>query len=144
MRPLILLVEDDPDDALFLQRAFDQLGLDCDFKRVEDGREALDHLEGLGLYGDRSRHPLATHMILDISIPKISGLDVLARIRSRPALRGFPVIILSGSAEPEDVDRAQALGIDAMLQKPLSIGELTEIARGIARRWGIAAKKYAT
>jgi two-component system, response regulator len=136
MRPCILLVEDDPDDAFFLKRAFEQLDFDCDLTKAEDGQEALDCLKGPA--AGRSR---PTHMILDISVPKVSGLDILSWMRSRPELRSIPVIVLSGSAEPAHARWVQSLGIDAMMKKPLSLDGLAEIARDIGRRWGIAPRR---
>jgi CheY-like chemotaxis protein len=135
----ILVVEDDPDDALFLERAFVKAGV-AGFDRVlGDGQEAISYLEGRGPYADRSAFPLPSHVILDLKLPKVSGLEVLGWLRSSERLRDLRVVILSSSGERSDRERAEALGVDGYFVKPSRSADLLQVVREIARLWSLAS-----
>jgi CheY-like chemotaxis protein len=138
MTPIILLVEDDENDRLFFERAVRKLAYGWKVATAGTGREAVDYLSGAGKYSDRSVHPLPTHVLLDLKLPELSGLEVLEWIRSQPAHRALPVIVLSSSREPSDIDRAKALGVDAYEVKPVEFKSLIVTVRSIAERWRIA------
>jgi len=126
----ILLVEDSSEDVLFFQRAAAKAGLRCSLEVVENGQLAIDRLSA----GDS---PKPTHILLDLKMPLVSGLDVLAWIRSHPDVATLPVIILTSSQLASDSSRANELGVDAFLVKPVSSRALLEIVREIAERWNI-------
>ena len=138
MTPVILLVEDDENDRLFFERAVRKSGYGWKVASAGSGREAVDYLSGAGKFADRSAHPLPTHVLLDLKLPELSGLEVLEWIRSQSAHRALPVIVLSSSREPSDIDRAKALGVDAYEVKPVEFKALIATVRSIAERWRIA------
>ena len=126
----ILLVEDSTEDVLFFKRAAAKAGLRCSLEVVENGQLAIDRLS-------ENASPKPTHILLDLKMPLVSGLDVLAWIRSHPDVATLPVIILTSSQLASDSSRANELGIDAFLVKPVSSKALLEIVREIAGRWNI-------
>ena len=114
----VLHVEDDPNDVLLLQRAFRRAGLTHALQVVTDGDQAVAYLTGQGQYTDRSAHPLPSLILLDLKLPRRSGLEVLAWLRSDPEVKKLPVIVLTSSRLSEDVDRAYALGANSYMAKP--------------------------
>jgi CheY-like chemotaxis protein len=128
---VLLLVEDNPDDVLFLRRALRKGGHSLRLEVVQNGEEAIAYLSGQGTYVDRRRHPLPTHVLLDLKLPKISGFEVLAWMRSRPEFASIPVSILSSSPQTADIDRARALGADCYLTKPISFEQLVPLVNRI-------------
>jgi CheY-like chemotaxis protein len=138
MTPVILLVEDDENDRLFFERAVRKSGYGWKVATAGTGREAVDYLSGTGKFSDRSAHPVPTHVLLDLKLPELSGLEVLEWIRTQPGHRELPVIVLSSSREPSDIDRAKALGVDAYEVKPVEFKALLVTVRSIADRWRIA------
>ena len=128
--PRILLVEDSSEDVLFFKKAFIQAGLVSSLDVATDGQEAMERLSA-GAGTDHS------HVLLDLKLPRFSGLEVLSWIRTHPVLADLPVIILTSSQLPMDVQKATSLGIDAFLVKPVSFRDLVEVVRGIGERWRI-------
>jgi CheY-like chemotaxis protein len=117
----LLLIEDDPNDVLFFTRACRTLGFRAPPVVRSDGEEALAYLS--------AERPDA--VILDLKLPKLSGLEVLERIRSTPRLADLPVYALTSSGEPSDVARAARLGVKEYLTKPTSYADLLEVVRRI-------------
>ena len=131
----ILYAEDEPDDILFLKRAFKSAGLPHTLNAARDGEEALEYLAGEGPFSDRAQYPLPDLILLDINMPKLSGLDVLARLRSQPLFKSVPVLILTSSSRSEDRERASELGADDYLLKPSDPLKLPELAKSLHDRW---------
>lgn len=136
----VLLVEDDADDVFFLRRAFEKAGVGGLEQVVSDGQEAIAYLSAAGPYADRTSYPPPSHMILDLKLPKVSGLEVLEWLRTRGPRRDLPVAILSSSGEKVDRDRATALGVDGYFVKPSGQGELVTIVRSLAASWKLPAR----
>lgn len=132
MTDTILLVDDSPDDVLFLTRAFRRAGVDNPLHVAEDGQQALDYLAGKNQYADRSAHPLPLLVLLDLQLPHVPGLEVLRWMRSQPELRGVIVVVLTSSDHPADVKQAYALGANSFLSKPSNPNDLPELIRSIA------------
>ena len=114
----ILVVEDNADDVYFARRALRNAAPHVTVAFVHDGQAALEYLRGVGPFADRSVHPLPAMMFLDLKLPYIHGLDVLAAIRADPMLKGLPVVVLTSSEEERDRNRAQALGIQDYVVNP--------------------------
>lgn len=131
----ILVAEDNPHDAYFLQRAFSKAGINAPMHFVQDGREAVDYLAGQEEYRDRDAYPLPHLLLLDIKMPLMDGMQVLKWLREQPGLRRLPVIILSSSAEPRDVNLAHELGANGYTMKPSGVEELLEIVLCLERYW---------
>lgn len=131
----ILMVEDDPNDILLTQRAFMQASLVNPLRIVRDGEEAIQYLGGREAYADRSRYPLPSLILLDLKLPKKSGLEVLEFLRAQPSLKQTPVIVLTSSQESADIERAYGLGANSYLLKPVGFDGLLEMVKAIGMYW---------
>jgi CheY-like chemotaxis protein len=114
---VFLVVEDNEDDAYFMQRAFQDAGLNNPLHIVSNGDLAIDYLAGAGEFADRSRHPLPDMIFLDLKMPGRDGFDVLAWLRQEQRAT-TPVAVLTSSPEELDRRRARELGADCYLLKP--------------------------
>jgi CheY-like chemotaxis protein len=123
----ILHVEDNPDDVLLTKMAFHKAGTNVQLEVAPDGEKAIAMLENGG-------GPPAC-VLLDIKLPNLSGFDVLAWIRNQPALKRIPVIMLTSSLLPEDIDRAYELGANSYLIKPPDLNSLIALAKVIDQYW---------
>jgi CheY-like chemotaxis protein len=128
-RQTILLVEDDEDDVLLMQTAFREADVPNPLRVVGDGEQAIAYLQGEGSYGDRRQYPLPVVILLDLNMPKKSGLEVLEWLRKQPGLRRTTVHILTASSRSVDVTRAFDLGANAYLVKPSKLQALFEMVR---------------
>ncbi|HWL15761.1 MAG TPA: response regulator [Opitutus sp.] len=131
----ILLVEDEPDAITLLQYAFARAGIRHPIHTVNDGEEAIAYLRGDGRYADRTAHPLPQFTLLDLKLPRCSGIEVIRWIRETPAVRALPVIVLTSSKERSDVRRAYAAGANSYLVKPSSLERLVEVAAAFRDYW---------
>jgi CheY-like chemotaxis protein len=124
----ILLVEDNPDDEALTLRAFKKAQIENPIVVARDGQEAIDLLHG----PDRV-HPAM--VLLDLKLPKIDGLDVLARLRQDPRTRTLPVVVLTSSREEEDLVRSYQLGANSYVRKPVGLTEFIDAARQLGLYW---------
>lgn len=131
----ILLVEDSPDDALLIQRAFRKANLANPVQLVRDGEEAVAYLSGASPYEDRTRFPLPVFMLLDLKLPRRSGLEVLAWVRQESVVKRLPVVVLTSSRESVDVNRAYDLGVNSYLTKPVGFEALLEMVKNVNLYW---------
>ena len=131
----ILLVEDDPNDALLLERAFRKAGLPYPLIIVSDGDQAVDFLQGVGKYRDRIKYPMPNLMLLDLKLPRRSGHEVLKWLRSRPGLKRLPVIVLTSSSEQRDVVAAYDEGTNSYLVKPSNAELLGQMVSQLEKYW---------
>ena len=131
----VLLVEDDENDVLLLQRAFRAAGLTAPMRVARDGEEAVEYLTQL--LGDvRALRKEAPRLVLlDLKLPRKSGLEVLEWVRQQPGLRRVPMVVLTSSDEHRDVQRAYDLGANSYLVKPVAHQELTESVRLVGQYW---------
>jgi two-component system, response regulator len=131
----ILLVEDNPDDLALVLRALRKHDLAERVEVAHDGAEALDFLFCTGTYAHRRIEDRPKVILLDLKLPKVTGLEVLQRLKSDPRTRPIPVVILTSSAQERDVVDSYGLGVNSYIIKPLQLSELTEAVRQIARYW---------
>ena len=131
----ILLVEDNPRDAELMIRAFKKRNLANNLIRVEDGVEALDFLFNRGKYEDRRDLAPAKIVLLDLKLPKLSGLEVLREIKSSEVTRSIPVVVVTSSAEDPDIKRAYELGANSYVVKPVNFENFTEVMSNIGMYW---------
>ncbi len=130
----ILQIEDDPNDVFLLKHAMKKAGMTNSVQVASDGQEAIDYLSGAGKFADREQFPLPALVLLDLKLPFVMGLDVLKWIREQ--LNVAPVvIILTASAEDEDIASAYQLGANAFLTKPSEASKLQEIVNAIKDFW---------
>lgn len=115
----IVLVEDNPDEQELLLLACERGGLSCEFVVLSDGAEALNYL--LGNYSQPQQKPAL--VLLDFDLPKINGLEVLHKLRSCQKTQGLPVIMLSVSAEPQDITNSYLCGCNSYIHKSIDFNE---------------------
>ena len=130
----ILLVEDNPDDAVLTRRALEKSQVPHALQVARDGLEALDYLFSFGV-GDQRRGAAPALILLDLKLPKVDGLEVLRRLRADRITRLIPVIVLSSSDEPSDLHQSYLLGANSYIRKPVDFAEFTKTVRALAEYW---------
>ena len=138
---VILLAEDDPNDVLSVQRAFQRNYVAIPVQVVRDGEEALAYLSGQAPFADRERHPLPVLMLMDLKMPRKSGLEVLAWVRQQPGLKRLPIIVLTSSNQSPDINRAYELGANSYLVKPAGFDSLLDLVKNLDMYWLILNEK---
>jgi CheY-like chemotaxis protein len=138
---IILLVEDNPQDVLLIQRAFRKANLTIPLQVVNDGEAAVHYLSGEGLYGDRLDYPLPVLILLDLKLPRKSGAEVLAWLRQQPQLKRLPVVVLTSSKEYADINNVYDLGVNAYMVKPVAFDNLVDIVKTLNMHWLIFNEK---
>jgi two-component system response regulator len=126
---IILMVEDNPDDAELAIMALRNSHLANDIKHVRDGEEALQLLLG------QPKSPLPHLVLLDLHMPKVGGLEVLKRLRSNPRTRRLPVVILTSSSEDEDIATSYDLGANSYIRKPIDFDQFSECVKQLGLYW---------
>lgn len=139
----VLLVEDDSNDVLFIRRAFLRANPTIEIQIVKDGDAAVDYLSGTGEFSDRDRYPLPGLILLDLKLPRRSGIEVLQWIRQKEAIKRIPVVILTSSRERLDVDLSYDLGVNSYLVKPVSFDDLSTMVESLNAYW-IGLNEYPT
>jgi DNA-binding response OmpR family regulator len=130
----ILLIEDDPESADLLRLALKKAGLRRPLRVLSDGDAAVAYLSGEPPYENREQNPLPCLLLLDLKLPRKSGLEVLAWLRSRINTRTLPVVMITSSSAESDIEEALRLGIRAYFIKPADYENLKKLARMIRRR----------
>jgi CheY-like chemotaxis protein len=128
-KPAILLVEDNEDDVFLMERALKAAGITNPLRVAEDGQQAIDYLSGNGQFTDRESNPLPALVFLDLKLPFVKGLDVLAWARQAPNLSSLNIVILTSSEEPSDLSEARRLGANSYLVKPPTATQLLTVAQ---------------
>lgn len=131
----ILLVEDNPNDAELAIRALKKNHLANDIMWVKDGAEALDYIFATGAHADRdvSRPPKV--ILLDLHLPKVDGMDVLARIKADERTKMIPIVVLTSSKEDRDVAESYHLGVNSYISKPVDFNAFTKIVADLGLYW---------
>ena len=132
---MILLVEDNPDDEALTLRALKQSKLANEIAITRDGNEALEFLFATGQYQGRDASHTPAVILLDLKLPKLSGLEVLQRLRSDPRTRLIPVVVLTSSSEDEDMMRSYELGANSYVRKPVVFGRFADAVSQLGLYW---------
>lgn len=132
---VFLLVDDDPNDATLMRRAFVRARILNPLVIVSSGEEAIDYLSGVGRYSNRAEYPLPALVLLDLRMPGMDGFEVLQWIRAKPGVSSLRVVILSGSDGERDVNRAYQLGANSYLVKPTHFDRFVEISQAVGGHW---------
>jgi CheY-like chemotaxis protein len=139
----ILLVEDEENDAMLVKMAFKKNEILNPVQWVKDGLEAIAYLNGEGDYANRSLYPFPEVLILDLKMPRMNGLELLAWIREHPEYRVIPTIIMSSSRLESDVEKAYNLGANTYMIKPSSFEELARVVKLAHEYWTASIKPKA-
>ena len=131
----ILLVEDNPDDVELTRIAFAEAGSGYEIRVVTEGAQAVDYMLARGEYAGRDAADLPALVLLDLNLPKLNGREVLQAIRENPASRSLPVVVLTTSAEPMDVESVYDLGANSYIQKPVEFERFVDVVRQIGLYW---------
>lgn len=136
MQPkILLLVEDDPQDEKLILRALRKVNLGNRIDVVRDGQQALDYLFREDAYADRAGPDLPVAVLLDVNLPRLSGLEVLDRLRADPRTRLLPVVILTSSDEDRDRLRSYNGGANSFVRKPLDFAEFADTVARLGVYW---------
>ena len=131
----ILLVEDNLQDEMLTLRALRKVNLANNVVIVRDGQQALDYLFRKGEFAERAEAGMPTVVLLDINLPRVSGLDVLTRLRQSPETRLLPVVVLTSSDEDRDRMRSYEGGANSFVRKPLDFAEFAETVARLGVYW---------
>lgn len=131
----ILLIEDNPSDVALTERALRKGRILNKLVVASDGQEALDYLFGTGQYADRDTSDLPTLTLLDLKLPKVSGLDVLREIREGECTRRIPVVILTSSREEQDMAAGYELGVNSYIRKPVDFEQFVQAVAQLGLYW---------
>jgi CheY-like chemotaxis protein len=137
----VLLVEDDLNDIFLVKRAFKIARIENPLQVVTDGLEAIQYLRGQGKYADRQTHPLPKLIVMDIKMPRRTGFEVLEWVKSDGPLRRIPIVIVSSSDNPADINRAYELGANAYMVKPMDFKAVEHLFSSITHYWGLECAK---
>jgi CheY-like chemotaxis protein len=131
----VLLVEDEEVDAEAVLKAFQQVKLPNPIQVVRYGDEAIQYLAGEGKYADRARYPVPGLVLLDLKLPRKSGLEVLKWLRQQPEYRALPVVALTHVEDAPEVRRAYQLGINSYLVKPVTDEGMINMVKILKLYW---------
>jgi CheY-like chemotaxis protein len=132
---IILLVEDNPDDIELTLRALSKNNILNEVVLARDGKEAIDYLYGTGAYVGRDARVQPVVIFLDLKLPKLSGIDVLTRLRADERTRLIPVVVLTSSKEEEDMIASYALGANSYIRKPIDFDQFMDAIRQLGMYW---------
>jgi CheY-like chemotaxis protein len=139
----ILLVEDDENDATLMKMAFEKNNILNPVQWVRDGMEAVAYLNGEGDFADRSKYPFPEVLLLDLKMPRMTGMELLAWIAEHPDFKIIPTIIMTSSRQELDIEKAYHLGANTYMTKPCSFDELAEMVKLTHEYWAVSVKPKA-
>lgn len=131
----ILLVEDNPADVELTLRALKKNNIANRIEVVTDGEEALDFIFARGKFAEMNHKSFPKLIILDLKLPKVSGLDVLASIKGNPKTRTIPVVVLTTSKEEKDIIESYKLGVNSYIVKPVDFDKFLDSAKEVGMYW---------
>jgi CheY-like chemotaxis protein len=131
----ILIAEDDEEDRMLIQEAFDESRLANDIRFVEDGEDLMDYLHQRGKFRAAGCAPRPGLILLDLNMPRKDGREALKEIKADPSLRRIPIVALTTSKAEEDVYRSYDLGVNSFISKPVTFVDLTQVIRTLGSYW---------
>jgi len=131
----LLLVDDDENDRILLQHAFEKLNVGYRIQPLPNGGEAISLIKGEGVYADRKAHPFPSFILTDLKMPGGDGFEILAYLKAHPEILIVPVVMLSGSDDPDDVRQAYLLGASSFIVKPFGVDGLEGIVQKLHYYW---------
>jgi two-component system, response regulator len=131
----ILIVEDNEDELELIMRALRKHNLANDVKHVEDGQDALDYLLGLGHYSARSTADQPKLILLDLNLPKVSGIEVIAALKKDDRTRNVPIVVLTSSKDYPDLAECYKLGVNSYIVKPIEFEKFIKTVSELGLYW---------
>jgi CheY-like chemotaxis protein len=132
----ILICDDDEDDQALTKQALEDAHISNALMFVEDGEQLLDYLNQRGVYaGEKGLAPRPGLILLDLNMPRMDGREALQRIKSDPALRDIPIVVLSTSSADQDIVRSYQMGVNSFITKPVTFTGLVEAMNVLGRYW---------
>ncbi|MBT34589.1 MAG: two-component system response regulator [Thalassobius sp.] len=135
-KPIVILyADDDPEDRMLAQDAFEESRLANDLHFVEDGEELMDYLLNRGKYEDEKKYPNPGLILLDLNMPRKDGREAIKEIKEVPKLRPIPIVVLTTSRAEEDILKTYNLGINSFITKPVTFEGLVDIMKTLGKYW---------
>jgi CheY-like chemotaxis protein len=136
----ILLVEDEENDGELVKLALKKNKISNPIQWVRDGLEAVAYLNGDGIYADRARYPFPQVLLLDLKMPRMTGLELLAWIKDKPDFKVIPTIVMTSSQHDRDIETAYHLGANTYMIKPSSFEDLAKMIKVVHEYWAVSVK----
>ena len=131
----IVIADDDADDRLLIEDAFEECGLGSERDYVQDGVELLQHLRAEGGWSKRNADDLPAVILLDLNMPRMDGWTALARLKEDPVLRRIPVVVLTTSEAEKDILHTYDLGVNSFITKPVTFEGLINVVQTLNDYW---------
>lgn len=131
----ILMADDDPDDRMFVEDAWEESRLANELKFVTDGEELLDYLHQRGPYAAAEEAPQPGLILLDLNMPRMDGREALERIKKDEELQSIPVVVLTSSKAEEDILRSYDMGVNSYIVKPVTFDKLVDVIQTLGLYW---------
>ena len=136
----ILFAEDSPDDAILTIRALTKSGFTNKLLHVKDGAEALDFMYCKGIYSERNPKLHPKLLLLDLKMPKVTGMQVLEKVKADPDFKSIPAVILTSSQEDPDIEKCYALGANSYIVKPVDSDNFFNAIKEMGMYWMILSQ----
>jgi two-component system response regulator len=137
----VVLVEDNPDDARLTIRALKKQNVANNLVHLKDGEEAIDFFFATGPYTGRNTSNVPKVVLLDLKMPKVNGIEVLAKLKADEKTRSIPVVVLTSSAEDPDIEKCYALGANSYIVKPVNFDDFTKAVSEMGMYWVLLNKR---
>lgn len=132
---VILIADDDAEDRMLVKDALEESRLINNIRFVENGEDLMDYLHNRGQYSDKQKYPVPGLILLDLNMPKKDGREALKEIKSDPALRMIPIVVLTTSKAEEDILKTYDLGVSSFITKPVTFHSLVDIMKTLSKYW---------
>ena len=129
------MADDDPDDRMFVEDAWEESRLANELKFVTDGEELLDYLHQRGPYAAAEEAPQPGLILLDLNMPRMDGREALERIKKDEELQSIPVVVLTSSKAEEDILRSYDMGVNSYIVKPVTFDKLVDVIQTLGLYW---------
>jgi CheY-like chemotaxis protein len=140
IHPVVLVVEDDPDEAQAIRQSFEQLGYTEPVRVLNRGRDAIDYLDGIGQYGLRKKHPLPDFVLIDLDVADTNAFEILEWLRNKAELGGIRTVVMTTGENVASMNRAYQLGAVSFLTKPLNFSEFRDTIQSLYTHWTAARR----
>lgn len=141
--PVLLVVEDNREEAEAIRQAFEQLGYTERIRILERGLEAIDYLDGLGQYGHRAKYPLPDFVLIDLDVADANAFEILEWLQNKPHLGGIRTVVMTTGENVASMNRAYQLGAASFITKPLNFSEFRDTIQSLYTQWSAARKSGA-